>query len=170
MFPLMNTVAVRSVLHGTLKEMLRYKQDMSDTTRRYQHFPLGTARTYALASRLEGTSQNTTLFDTLFIYQGRRAPRQTQPLYQSVYGSAEVEFSVCVEMEIMDDNLVWTAACKPEAGNEANGIIGLLDRVLTRLLAHPDSDTFLSDAQGTSICGLPKFKKLDDSKIVSHEK
>jgi len=165
MFPLMNTVVVRSVLHGNLSVMLRYMQDMSDTTRQYQHFPLGTAQAYALASRDSQLSVNdTTLFDTLFIYQGRRSTQQSNQLYQAVYGAAEVEFPVCVEMEILDDGYIsWTTACKSDARNsaETKEIIKMLDGVLERLVATPRGPTIVSDVEGISVCGLPKFRKLD---------
>jgi ferricrocin synthase len=146
MFPLMNTVAVRSVLHGSLGEMLKYMQELSDTTRQFQHFPLGTAQAYALASRQDHSpTKETTLFDTLFIYQGRRQTATEQQLYKPVYGAWDVEFPVCVEMEIVDDEyLSWTTACKSIArtASETDGAI-------------------VSDGDGISVCGLPKFRKSD---------
>lgn len=162
MFPLMNTVAVRSVLHGKVSEMLKYMQEMSDTTRLYQHFPLGTAQAYALASRESGPSTNeTTLFDTLFIYQGRRQPQQYKPLYTSVYGSSDVQFPICVEMEIVDEYLSWTTACKSivRTAVETKGIITALDSVLRRIIADPQAPIIVSDLDGISVCCLPKFRK-----------
>lgn len=163
MFPLMNTVAVRSVLHGSLSEMLRYMQGMSDTTRQYQHFPLGTAQAYALASRKHNYSKSTILFDTLFIYQGRRTSPKSHQLYKSVYGSSEVEFPVCVEMEIIDECLIWTTACMPIARNaaETRQIMAMLENVLERIVTSPESATIVSGADGISIGGLPTFRKQD---------
>jgi amino acid adenylation domain-containing protein len=165
MFPLMNTVAVRSVLHGSLGDMLKYMQHLSDTTRQYQHFPLGTAQAYALASRQgNAAAKNTTLFDTLFIYQGRRQTGAGQQLYESVYGASDVEFPVCVEMEIVDDEcLSWTTACKSIArtAGEADEIIEALDAVLQRMISAPQAPAIVSDAEGVSVCGLPKFRKSD---------
>lgn len=170
LFPLMNTVTVRSVLHGTLNEMLRYMQDMSDTTRQYQHFPLGTAQSYALASRQDqSSSKDTTLFDTLFIYQGRRYSKGDNQLYQSVYGASDVEFPVCAEMEIVDDEYIsWTTACKSIARDaaESEQIINYLEAVLERIVADSRAQTIVTDADGISVCGLPKFKiiKAENSK------
>ncbi|CZR63261.1 related to non-ribosomal peptide synthetase [Phialocephala subalpina] len=161
MFPLMNTVAVRSVLHGTLVEMLRYMQDMSDTTRQYQHFPLGTAQAYALASRQDSERKDTTLFDTLFIYQGRRSTKEEGKLYKSVYGASDVEFPVCAEMEIVDDEYIsWTTACKSIARDaaETEGVIDALEAVLERIIKDSNAQTIVSDADGISVCGLPKFR------------
>jgi aryl carrier-like protein/NRPS condensation-like uncharacterized protein len=162
-FPLMNTVAVRSVLHGTLGEMLRYTQEMSDTTRQYQHFPLGTAQAYAMASRNDPT-RDTTLFDTLFIYQGRRPHEDADPLYRSVQGTADVEFPICVEMEIVDDKyLSWTTACKAVARNEEETaeLLGTLDAVLQRIIDDVDANVIMTDDEGVSVCGLPKFQFRD---------
>ncbi|TAQ91641.1 hypothetical protein B7494_g92 [Chlorociboria aeruginascens] len=162
LFPLMNTIAVRSVIHGTLRDMLKYMQEMSDTTRQYQHFPLGMAQAFALASRETSFSSNDiTLFDTLFIYQGRRPSPKDEPLYESVHGSAEVEFPVCVEMEIVDDTyLSWTTACKSIArtSTETELIIEVLDTILECIIAAPDTQAVSSDTEGISVCGLPKFK------------
>jgi len=161
MFPLMNTVAVRSVLHGSLADMLKYMQDMSDTTRQYQHFPLGTAQAYALASRQDQTSTKaTTLFDTLFIYQGRRFIPEKSHLYESVYGASDVEFPVCVEMEIVDDEYVsWTTACKSFAATNPKEIIEALENVLEHIITNPEAKTIVADTEGISVCGLPNFQK-----------
>ncbi|KAJ5042323.1 uncharacterized protein L3040_004875 [Drepanopeziza brunnea f. sp. 'multigermtubi'] len=168
MFPLMNTVAVRSVIHGTLSEMLRYMQDMSDTTRQYQHFPLGTAQAYAFASRQDsGLEKDTTLLDTLFIYQGRRQTEGQGKLYESVYGASDVEFPVCVEMEVVNDEyLSWNTACKSIArdANETEGIIDALEAVLQRLVEDSEAQAIVSDADGVSVCGLPKFRLKEKKK------
>lgn len=163
MFPLMNTVAVRSVLHGRLLDMLKYMQEMSDTTRQYQHFPLGTAQAYALASRQDQNStKDTTLFDTLFIYQGRRSTDRGGQLYESVYGAADVEFPVCSEMEIVDDEFVsWTTACKSVVAADAKRIIEALETVLEHIVANPEAQTIITDVKGISVCGLPRFKKSE---------
>jgi aryl carrier-like protein len=161
----MNTVAVRSVLHGSLIEMLKYMQEMSDTTRQYQHFPLGTAQTYALASRQsQASTKDTKLFDTLFIYQGRRSVFGKDRLYESVYGTSDVEFPVCVEMEIVDDEYVsWTSACKPIARNncETECIIEVLETVLEHIISNPEAQAMIIDSEGISVCGLPKFKQSE---------
>ncbi|CAG8955860.1 hypothetical protein HYFRA_00008709 [Hymenoscyphus fraxineus] len=159
-FPLMNTVAVRSVIHGTLGEMLSYMQNISDTTRQYQHFSLGTAQAYALSSRQPGDSKDTTIFDTLFIYQGRRSTVQEENLYDSVYGVSDVEFPVCVEMEVVDGKIVWTTACKAVARTEkeTSVLLDSLDLVLQKLIENTEVPTITSDSEGISVCGLQKFE------------
>jgi amino acid adenylation domain-containing protein len=168
MFPLMNTVAVRSVPHGSLLDMLKYTQEMSDTTRQYQHFPLGTAQAYAMASRQSQSTSDATLVDTLFIYQGRRSTAGNDKLYESVYGNADVEFPVCAEMEIVDDEYVsWTMACKSTAAGEAEEIVEALETVLEHILTNPEAQTLVSDVEGISICGLPKFKKAETKPSIA---
>lgn len=134
---------------------------MSDAIRKYQHFPLGTAQAYALASSKGRSVIGTKIFDTLFIYQGRRATTSTAKLYEPVYGSSEIEFPICVEMEIVDGCLIWTTACKPMARNETETreILVMLDSVLKQVISAPDSPTVISDAEGISVGGLPKFQK-----------
>jgi aryl carrier-like protein/NRPS condensation-like uncharacterized protein len=169
MFPLMNTVAVRSVIHGTLTEMLKYMQGISDGTRQYQHFPLGTAQALALSSRNRSLPADATLFDTLFIYQGRQPREADRSLYESVRGISDVEFPVCVEMEIVDGQLVWTTACKSTARNrvEADAVLGLLDTILRRIVSTPDAPAVVSDTSGVSICGLPGFRMPEATKGTS---
>ncbi|RDW69425.1 hypothetical protein BP6252_08445 [Coleophoma cylindrospora] len=164
MFPLMNTVAVRSVLHGNLDEMLKYMQAMSNTTRQYQHFPLGEAQAIALSSR-KGV-KDTTFFDTLFIYQGRRTATDAEPLYESEYSHADVDFPVCVEMEINEnEQIVWTTACKSSVRTEVetHDILKALDHVLQQIVESRQTPTFSSDTNGTSICKLPSIQLSDAS-------
>lgn len=173
MFPLMNTVAVRSVIHGTLAEMLRYMQDLNDDIRQYQHFPLGIAQAYALSSRQnQAQASDTTLFDTLFIYQGRRSTVKEQPLYVPVHGASQVEYPMCAEMELVDDDIIWTVANKPIAEHsfEAEGIIMMLNTVLRQILMNPDADALdssLSGEDGHSLCGLRRIKYKESSTSAS---
>ncbi|KAG9244261.1 hypothetical protein BJ878DRAFT_421762 [Calycina marina] len=162
LFPLMNTVAVRSVIHGTLGAMLKYMQEMSDATRQYQHFPLGIAQAYALASRSSSSeTSETSLFDTLFIFQGRRSSAEAEDeLYTSIGGLSEVDYPICVEMEVVDDRLIWTTACKSSARTkqETCDLLNTLDRVLERVIAAPEDSTIVAGTQGISVCGLSSFE------------
>ncbi|RPB02033.1 hypothetical protein L873DRAFT_1788049 [Choiromyces venosus 120613-1] len=86
MFPAMNTVPVRAIIHGTYKEMLQYMQDNSANVIKYQHTPL--RKIQKLANR-----NGQRLFDTLFIYQrGREGPVDKQKaVWRSVDGTSDVE-------------------------------------------------------------------------------
>lgn len=154
MFPLMNTVAVRSVLHGSLKEMLRYMQDNANATKQFQHFPLRKAQILAGMNNGEGG-----LFNTLFIYQGQRKKEDNQKLYESVESVSEVEFAVCVELEVLDDVLVWRTACKDGIRNTAQTeeLLESLDRLLWCFIHETDAQTITTDGDYLSICGMEKF-------------
>lgn len=162
MFPLMNTVAVRAVLHGSLLEFLRYMQSNGSAIREYQHFPLRKAK--ALAG-VEGT-----LFNTLFIYQGQKTRRigDDKELYKPVESVSEVEFAVCVEMEVVDEVLVFRAACKDSALTE-KGIEELLsnfDTVIRTLVGSVENATIVGTSQGISVAGLSSFQNEDTNRSL----
>lgn len=160
MFPLMNTVAVRSVIYGSLGEMLQYMQEGSNAMRAFQHFPLRKAQ--ALAGNREGG-----LFDTLFIYQGKAKGEEVETkLYEAVESQSEVEFAVCVEMEVVGDELVWRTACRDAARTavETEELLRDLDAVLARVVEDPTLSTIVSSQDGVSICGLPSF--IDETSMA----
>lgn len=160
MFPFMNTVTVRGVLSGTIADMLRFIQDQNYKARRFQHFPLGLAQSLALSGRRPQSAHNNALFDALFIYQGRQSSTDVEHLYQSIIGKSDVEFPLCVEMEISaKGNPIWTIACKPSvlSAEEGDQIIEMLDSVLLRIMSDPESQVFKSEDGGVSVCGLPRF-------------
>ena len=88
LFPTMNTVAVRSILHGSLSEMLQDMQNHNASTLGHQHFPL--QRALALASPQGGR-----LFDSLFIVQKKPSSTNVkETLYKSIASISKVE--VCL--------------------------------------------------------------------------
>ncbi|KAF2748011.1 nonribosomal peptide synthetase-like protein 2 [Sporormia fimetaria CBS 119925] len=153
LFPTMNTVAIRAVLHGSRAEMLQYVQDNLLKMRKWQHFPLRKAQ--ALAG-VHGR-----LFDSLFIYQKSQAERKAQemPLYESVGGHSNVDYPVCVEMEVVDDQLVWRCAIKDEVFNRdgVDDFIDRLDAVLKALIEERNAPTIEYTSTGVLICDLPPF-------------
>ncbi|OCK85807.1 acetyl-CoA synthetase-like protein [Lepidopterella palustris CBS 459.81] len=155
MFPTMNTVAIRTILHGSRREMLQYVQGNFGRIRQHQHFPLRKAQ--ALAG-LQGTA----LFDTLFIYQKRPVINDggIMSLYKSVGGASDVEYPVCVEMEATDDDLIWRCACKDEvlSCKETTDLLKRMDMVLGKIFEYPDAPTLEIVSGGISICGLPAFE------------
>lgn len=86
-FPTMNTVVVRSIIHGSTMQMLRHMQDGCANAVQYQHFPL---RKVQAAARTDGGK----LFDSLFILQRNPGLIEEEKLYKSVGGESSVE--VCV--------------------------------------------------------------------------
>lgn len=89
-FPTMNTVIIRSILHGTRKDMLRYMSELSTNIRQHQHLPLRVAQSFA-------TVQGEQLFNTLFIVQ--KNPPSTldsqDRLYESIGGFSSLEVCNC---------------------------------------------------------------------------
>jgi amino acid adenylation domain-containing protein len=159
LFPTMNTVAIRTILHGTKREMLRYVQDNFTAVKQWQHFPLRKAQGMAC---IRGA-----LFDTLFIYQKRAVSQENdnEALYESVEGQSDVEYPVCVEMEVIGDELIWRCACKEEVFSEAETkeFITRLDSVLKDVIENADGQTISFGQAGTVIGGLPPFTDAPDS-------
>jgi hypothetical protein len=88
MFPAMNTVPVRAILHGSYRDMLSYMQENGAMTLKHQHTPLREIQ------RLVNTG-GTRLFDTIFLYQRSQASADNErQLYDSVGGASDVE--VCL--------------------------------------------------------------------------
>lgn len=87
MFPAMNTVPVRVILHGTYRTMLEYMQDNTGNVLRYQYAPL---RTIQRLVRKDGIR----IFDTLFICQRAQPDCQLRKLYRSIRGSSDIEVGV----------------------------------------------------------------------------
>ncbi|ODH26883.1 hypothetical protein ACO22_04378 [Paracoccidioides brasiliensis] len=159
MFPLMNSVAVRIVLHGSRSDMLRYVQDTLVSISEYQHIPLRTAKqALGFGSQI--------LFDTLFIFQKRPARDMSlqEPLYKSVGGHADVEYPVCIEMEEISDSILWRVACRDTVLGEPD-VSKLLDRVnfvFDSIFRHPDSRTIDFNDDSMSIVQCPVFQEQDD--------
>jgi amino acid adenylation domain-containing protein len=160
LFPTMNTVAVRTIIHGSRSEMLRYMQDNLAQIKQWQHFPLRKAQ--ALAGVQSG------LFESIFIYQKRMDDVSStgSNLYESVQGHSDVEYPVCVEMEIVSGELIWRCAVKEEVFDDpgARELLDTLDAVLRAIITEPDAPTITFMPAGTSICGLAAFTDKDQAR------
>ncbi|KAI9796240.1 MAG: NRPS [Piccolia ochrophora] len=153
MFPTMNTIAFRSILHGTRKAMLSDVQQHIASVMQYQHFPLRKTQRLAKVDRQR-------LFDTLFIFQRRPESRESNAvLYESIGGESEVEYAVCVEMEIVEDQLIWRTACDDSvlSGQEVQALLEQLDGVAHDMMKAPKSPAIDFAKDGVSICNLPSF-------------
>jgi amino acid adenylation domain-containing protein len=155
LFPTMNTVAIRTILHGTRFEMLQYVQDNFTGIHRWQHYPLRKA--------LSAARVTSTLINSLFIYQKNTIEDlgAHEKLYESTLGQSDVEYSICVEMEVVENCLWWRCAIKDEvlSGKESQEFLNNLDMVLGSVLVQPNEPTIEATPQGTSICGLPSFEQ-----------
>lgn len=160
LFPTMNTVPVRTVLHGSVSAFLRYMQDNMTGVSQFQNYPLRKIQALTQVRR-------PSLFNTLFIMQkssvettGTIRAATGQPLMKSIESSSAVDYPVCVEMEVSGEDLVWRTACDDgylSAGGTKN-LLEELERVLQYLINSPDKDVLQFSDYGVSVCGLPAFK------------
>ncbi len=161
LFPTMNTVPMRIILHGTVSEYLRSLQATMSEVIEFQHAPL---RQIQKLANFKG--QN--LFDTLFILQnqGESRSEEGRPIMESVQGSSAVEYPICIEMELVDGSVIWRIACDERFGSadDATRILNDLDFVLHYFANNQDSDVvrFDSNSDQVGICGLDLFT-LDSS-------
>ncbi|KAM0721188.1 hypothetical protein Q7P37_003475 [Cladosporium fusiforme] len=167
LFPMMNTVAMRATLHGTRREMLKHMQDINTDVLAYQRTPLRFIQSAAASVvRSDASDRSNGLFDTLFVYQHRpdTSDQPNKPLYESVGGSSSIEYPVAVEVEAVDGNLVFRAACK-ESVLDHNGtqeLLQRLDQVFVTIISSPDEPTISFQGTQASICGLPSAKFNED--------
>lgn len=148
MFPTMNTVAMRVILHGTRLELVKYVQETLLEMSEHQHFPL---------RRAKPDTKSRQLFDTLFIYQKRPSEAQSQKpaLYQSTGGEASVEYPVCAEVEADGKDLVGRVACRGSVLGEKDTFV-LLSRLTESLLSvvgEPAGQTIEFSGDFMKICG-----------------
>jgi len=136
MFPTMNTVAMRVILHGTRLDLVKYVQETLLEMSEHQHFPLRRARPDMRSQQL---------FDTLFIYQKR--PSETDnpdsALYKSTGGASDVEYPVCAEVEGVGADLVARVACSGHVLGENDTLVLLehIGQVLSSIVDEPAQQT-----------------------------
>ncbi|KAF2761326.1 hypothetical protein EJ05DRAFT_259760 [Pseudovirgaria hyperparasitica] len=162
LFPTMNTVPVRSIIHGTCQDLLRYMQSNMAKIRPHQHFPL--RKIQSVTGR-----RGEDFFNTLFIYQ-RRPERQgatAEPLYQSVGGKSDTEYPIAAEMEAADGKIWWRCACRNDYLDMegADTLLQRLDHTLQILVSEPTSSVFHFSNNGISVCGLPSFNEQQLSQV-----
>lgn len=159
LFPTMNTVPVRTVLHGSVSDFLHYMQDNMTGVSQFQNYPL--RKIQALIQ-----DRRSSLFNTLFIMQKSSVettglPRDgtRQPLMKSISSSSAVDYPVCVEMEASGENLVWRTACDDGylSADGTNHLLAKLEHVLEYVIHSPDEDVLQFNDCGVSVCGLPAF-------------
>jgi amino acid adenylation domain-containing protein len=156
LFPTMNTVPVRSVLHGTVQTWLRYTEDSLKGIRQYKHFPLRSAQSLAGVKR-----KASRLFNSLFILQKHvKHDANTRPsIFSSVGGESAVEYPVCVEMEEADGQIIWRMACDPQfvAQDGVHVLLDRLDMVLYHLIQSPAAEVLNFEGDQVSICSQPSI-------------
>lgn len=156
-FPAMNTIVARSMIHGSKQEMLEDTQEHMAAFAQHQRFPL---RKALASAEVSGHS----LFDTLFIFQ--RQPEASKErdkignLYQSVGGASDVEYSVCVEAEVIDGLLYWRDACKDSILDREGSfsLLDQLDSVLQDIVLDPQAPAVTFEGPLIRICNTVPFQ------------
>ncbi|KND92619.1 Hydroxamate-type ferrichrome siderophore peptide synthetase [Tolypocladium ophioglossoides CBS 100239] len=151
MFPTMNTVAMRCVLHGSISGFLKYLEETMADIRDFQAFPLRKAQAAAKLASAE-------MFNSLFLFQkSSEAASSSSRLLHSIDGSSAVDYPVCVEAEPSGDQLIWRIACQAQffSQEETHGLIKKLDRVLRFVFESETADVLSFHGDDVSICGMP---------------
>ncbi|EED21789.1 nonribosomal siderophore peptide synthase SidC [Talaromyces stipitatus ATCC 10500] len=162
MFPTMNTVVFRAILHGTRLEMLKYIQGSLNALIEYQHYPL---------RKVSGDIAAGSLFDTLFIYQKRPSSSTSRnPLYQSISGTAHTGSPLSVEMELMSGSMICRLAARDDlfGMKDATDILDRVAQVFLLITSEPQDATVDFTDTGMSICGRPSFREShDEPEVIS---
>lgn len=171
-FPTMNTVASRCVLHGSVSELLGYLEEEGRHVRRYQGVPLRKVKAGAQATNME-------LFNSLFMLQKTMVASgdgtQQPPLTVSVDGSSAVDYPICVEAEAIEEAITWRVACQTHIIGREDGekILSDLERVMSFFTTSPEAETLEFVEEGVSVCGLEAFaleSKEDGQDSLSENK
>ncbi|KAI9655499.1 MAG: NRPS [Trizodia sp. TS-e1964] len=167
MFPTMNTVATRIFLHGSRLKTLHYVQETMNQIMEYKHFPLRQALSLAQLG-------DQAAFNSLFIYQ-KSSVDDTRPdlsLYDFVGGTADVEYPVCVEMETVEDAIIWRTACYDSFldSYETGMLLDQIDSILLEILRFPEKDAIKCTKEGVSICHFEGHFNPNFSSVISTPK
>ncbi|KAI0168906.1 hypothetical protein GGR52DRAFT_496538 [Hypoxylon sp. FL1284] len=151
LFPTMNTIPLRIVLHGTVEEYFDYLQATMSDIIEFQHVPL---RDIQKMARFEGNR----LFNTIFLLQNAKNSQgdTSNPILRSVHSSSAVEYPLSVEMEMTESSVVWRIAGDDDyvSLQDAEQVLRNLESVLQYFCSdHAAILEFRSPSQ-VSICGL----------------
>lgn len=154
LFPTMNTIPLRVVLHGTIEEYFNYLQAAMSDIIGFQHLPL---REVQKRAKFEGDK----LFNTLFLLQNVKDQQSaiTSPILTSVHSSSAVEYPVCVEMEIKETSIIWRIAADEDfiSLQDAKQVLHDIESVLDFFCSDRAAVLEFDDASQVSICGLKPF-------------
>ena len=79
------------------------------------------------------------------------------PIMQSISGSSSTDYPVCVEMEVVQNRLIWRTICDGRhiGREDVPLLLHQLDVVLGFIVEHSSEDVFSFSGREISICGLP---------------
>jgi NRPS condensation-like uncharacterized protein/aryl carrier-like protein len=162
MFPMMNTVPLRILLHGSGAEILRHVQGIANDILPFQRTPLRTIQA-ASASVVDTRDESGSgLFDALFIYQqtASQDDQQGPKLYESIDGAAEIEYPLAMELQVVKQELVVRVASKDIILSEQETVqlLEQFDKILAQLINSNDQPIINFTGDEASVCGMPAFK------------
>jgi amino acid adenylation domain-containing protein len=154
MFPTMNTVVMRVILHGTRVELVKYVHEALLTMSEHQHFPL---------RRVRPDTGSGALFDTLFMFQKRPVDNQAGSgciLYNSTGGAANVEYPICAEVEGVGEELIGRVAGRGNIAGDRDILVllGQMGDVLSSIIDGSSEQTIEFTKDGVKICGGSPFQ------------
>ncbi|KJZ71051.1 hypothetical protein HIM_09578 [Hirsutella minnesotensis 3608] len=159
LFPTMNTVAMRCILHGSVSNFLQYLEETMADVRSYQALPLRKAQAAAKLSTLQ-------IFNSLFLLQKSPVAEDSSTnMLRSVGGASAVEYPVCIELEPAHDRLRWRIACDSKcfSSRDTESLLEKADKVLRYILEHDAEEILSFHGKAVSICGLPATMIKDET-------
>lgn len=152
LYPTMNSLPLRSIIHGTSSSFLSYMNDALQDIRQDQSVSLRQALAAAQIS-------SSAAFNTLFMLQKSATPADAHSLFRSVEGQSAIDYPVCAEAEALDDTLVWRVACQigPESNQMTSTLLEELSHALQFLIDKPSEPLLTFNDDTVSICGWQGF-------------
>ncbi|KAK6340843.1 hypothetical protein TWF696_009162 [Orbilia brochopaga] len=143
MFPTMNTIPVRAILHGAVGDILRSMQHSYTESLRHQYVALRDVQKCVC-------EPGQRIFDTLFVYQKNGGGEGSSKLWNSIGGASRIEYATAVEIEATSDTLCWriSASSHVMSLQEAQDTLDVLDGILEKIIRNPK-------ASYRQLCGSP---------------
>ncbi|KAK6361867.1 hypothetical protein TWF730_005578 [Orbilia blumenaviensis] len=132
MFPTMNTIPVRTVLHGNIRNVLNSMQNSYSQSLEHQFVPLRDIQKTVC-------EPGQRMFDTLFVYQKNKGSEDDTTLWRSIGGASQIEYAIAVEIEVNGNDLTWRISASSNAmgSTEADDTLDTLDVILQKVIESP---------------------------------
>ncbi|KAI1760635.1 hypothetical protein GGR53DRAFT_73843 [Hypoxylon sp. FL1150] len=169
LFPTMNTIPLRIIIHGTIEEYFNYLQAAMSDIIGFQHLPL---REVQKKAKFEGDR----LFNTLFLLQNVKDHQRAiaNPILRSVHTSSAVEYPVCIEMEITETSIIWRIAGDEDylSPQDVEQVLHDIESVLHYFCSDHAAVLEFDDKSHVSVCGLESFdlSSTDDAIVTTPRK
>ncbi|KAF3906156.1 hypothetical protein ABW20_dc0100594 [Dactylellina cionopaga] len=132
LFPTMNTIPVRAVLHGAVGDVLGSMQHNYSQSLEHQFIALRDVQ----RSVCEPGQR---IFDTLFVYQKNKGDKGVGNLWKSIGGTSQIEYAIAVEMEVNSDSINWRVSASNHvmSADQAQETLYTLDTILENIMKNP---------------------------------